>query len=81
MVIAISQTLNVDPFYLTGEADEPGEFTDEALRALLLKRGYRKFVAGLELGRKEKTCCLHRTHGQSVLLTFCPFLFLPVISS
>ena len=54
MVIAISQTLNVDPFYLTGEADEPGEFTDEALRALLLKRGYRKFVASLELPERKK---------------------------
>lgn len=54
MVIAISQTLNVDPFYLIGEADEPGEYTDEALRTLLLKRGYRAFVASLELAERKK---------------------------
>jgi len=51
MVIAVSQTLNVNPFYLTGEADEPGEFSDEALRKLLMQHGYRDLVARLELKR------------------------------
>ena len=64
MVIAISQMLNVDPFYLTGEADEPGEFTDEALRALLLKRGYRAFVASLELPEKKKRPYTRRTQAE-----------------
>jgi len=51
MVIAVSQTLNVNPFYLTGEADEPGEFSDEALRKLLMQHGYRDLIAKLELKR------------------------------
>ena len=54
MVIAISQTLNVDPLFLTGEADEQGEFTDEALRKLLMKHNYRNFVASIELPEKKK---------------------------
>jgi len=54
MVIAVSQTLNVNPFFLTGEADEPGEFSDEALRALLMKHKYRDLAASLGLSEKRK---------------------------
>jgi hypothetical protein len=54
MAIAVSQTLNVSPFYLTGEADEPGAFSDEALRDLLLKHKYRELVASMELPEKKK---------------------------
>ena len=54
MVIAVSQVLNVSPFYLTGEADEPGEFSDEALRELLMKHKYRDLVASIELPEKKK---------------------------
>ena len=54
MVIAVSQVLNVNPFYLTGEADEPGEFSDEALRGLLLKHNYRDLIASIELAEKKK---------------------------
>lgn len=53
MVIAISQTLNLDPFYLTGQSDEPGEYSDAALRELLLKHGYRALVASLELAEAK----------------------------
>jgi len=48
-VLAIAQTLNINPFYLTGEADEPGRCTDARIRELLLKHGYREFVASIEL--------------------------------
>ena len=54
MVIAVSQTLNVDPFYLTGEADEQGEFSDVSLRELLMKHGYRNLIASIELPEKKK---------------------------
>jgi len=54
MVIAISQTLNLNPFYITGKADEPGVYSVEALRDLLLKHGYRALVAELELSEKKK---------------------------
>jgi len=33
IAIAIAQTLNIDPFYLTGEADEQGECTEDLLRS------------------------------------------------
>jgi len=54
MVIAVSQILNANPFYLTGEADEPGEFSEEALRELLMKHKYRDLVASIELPEKKK---------------------------
>jgi hypothetical protein len=54
MVIAVSQVMNVNPFYLTGEADEPGAFSDETLRDLLMKHKYRDLVAGIELPEKKK---------------------------
>jgi len=60
MVIAISQTLNVSPFYLIGAADEPGEFSDAALRDLLLKNGYRSLVAAMELAEKKKRADVQR---------------------
>jgi len=37
LAVPLAQVLNVDPFYLMGQEDEPGEFSDEALRKLLLK--------------------------------------------
>ena len=48
LVLAFAQSLNISPYYLTGEADEPGECTDELIRDLLLKYGYRELVASLE---------------------------------
>ena len=44
MAIAIAQTLNINPFYLTGEADEPGECTAKALHSFLKKKGYPKLA-------------------------------------
>jgi hypothetical protein len=35
IAIAIAQTLNINPAYLTGETDEQGECTDKALKAFL----------------------------------------------
>ncbi|MDR3312846.1 MAG: hypothetical protein LBS96_00125 [Oscillospiraceae bacterium] len=55
LVVAISQALNVNPFYLTGEAEEPGECSGGALRELLQKHGYRKLLAERELAEKKVT--------------------------
>jgi len=49
LAIAFAQTLGISPYYLTGEADEPGEYSDTLIRELLLKNGYQKLVAELEL--------------------------------
>jgi len=48
MTLAFAQSLGVSPAYITGEADEPGECTEVAIRDLLLKYGYRALVASME---------------------------------
>jgi hypothetical protein len=45
LAIAFGQVLNVNPFYLTGEADEPGEFTETLLLQILEQHGYKKLLA------------------------------------
>jgi len=45
LAVAIAQTLNVNPYFLTGEADEQEECTDELLEDLLKKHGYEKKLA------------------------------------
>jgi transcriptional regulator with XRE-family HTH domain len=54
MAIALSQVLDVNPFYLTGEADERGVFSEEAIRDLLLKHKYRDLASSLKLPEREK---------------------------
>jgi len=49
VALAFAQTLNINPLYLTGEADEPGECSDAIVRELLLKYGYQKLVAEIKL--------------------------------
>ena len=44
LAIAFGQVLNVNPYYLTGEADEPGEFTEAILLQLLNQHGYNKLA-------------------------------------
>jgi len=44
LVVAIAQGVNINPYYLTGEADEPGEFTQAALLQLLNQHGYTKLA-------------------------------------
>ena len=51
LAVPLAQALNRDPFYLTGEADEPGECTDALLRKLLLKHNYKNIVAEANLKR------------------------------
>ena len=47
VAVAIGQVLNIDPFYLTGEIDEPGVCTDNALVSFLTTKGYPKLAKGL----------------------------------
>jgi len=44
VVAAASQVFNVDPYYLTGEADEPGESSEPGLLEFLQKSGYEDIV-------------------------------------
>ncbi|MDR2687192.1 MAG: hypothetical protein LBB75_05520 [Oscillospiraceae bacterium] len=48
LAIAFAQSLDVSPSYLTGEADEPGDCSDAAIREMLLKYGYRDLAASME---------------------------------
>jgi len=47
LALALAQTLNINPYYLTGEADEPGEFSDALLLQLLEQHGYKKLAEEL----------------------------------
>ena len=49
LVLAFAQSLNISPYFLTGEVDEPGECTEAVIRELLLKNGYRELVASMEI--------------------------------
>jgi len=40
IVAAVSQAMNVNPYYLTGETDESGESTEQGLVEFLQKSGY-----------------------------------------
>ena len=53
LVLAFAQSLNVNPFYLTGEVNEPGECGDELIRDLLLQCGYQALVAEIEKPMKR----------------------------
>jgi len=44
LAIAIGQVLNVNPYYLTGEADEPGDFSEALLLQILKQHGYKKLL-------------------------------------
>ncbi|MCL2301323.1 MAG: hypothetical protein FWC27_14365 [Firmicutes bacterium] len=59
LTLAFAQALNVNPFYLTGEADEPGECTDLLIRDLLLRCGYQKLVASMELPPAKRKYTRH----------------------
>jgi hypothetical protein len=44
IVLAMAQNLNVSPFYYTGEADDKGVYSEEALASFLIDKGYAKLV-------------------------------------
>ncbi len=52
IALAMAQALNIDPFYLTGEAGEPGEYSVAALNAFLTDKQYAHLT--LEEQEKEK---------------------------
>jgi len=63
LALALSQVLNLDPRYLTGEADERGEYVEADVAKFLSRLGYDKLlseqekaarVAQRELARQKK---------------------------
>lgn len=53
IVVPMCQTLNVSPGFLTGEADEKGESSDNELREFLLKHNYEKSLSELDKNIKK----------------------------
>ena len=47
LAITLAQGINVNPYYLTGEADEPGEYSDALLVQLLEQHGYKSLAEEL----------------------------------
>ena len=53
LIVPFSQTLDIDPFYLTGQADERGVCTEDALRSFLSGLGYQNLPPKRRRRRKE----------------------------
>ena len=56
LAVSIAQTLNVNPFYLTGESDDRGTCSDKIIRNFLIgkDKAYEKLLAGTKPGRKPR---------------------------
>ena len=54
IVVSTSQVLNVNPYYLTGEADETGETSDDVLREFLNGLGYQELLAKADKEQKVR---------------------------
>ena len=62
LAIAFAQSLNVNPFYITGEVDEPGECSEAVIRELLFKYGYQKLVAEIEWLEEKPAKSMYTRH-------------------
>ena len=54
MALALAKTLNVSPYYLTGQSDETGTFSDAVMVGLLRELKYDKLLAEAGLGEPRK---------------------------
>jgi len=54
LATAAAQVLNVNPYYLTGEAEEQGESSDKILRTFLVKLGYENQLAQYDAETQPK---------------------------
>ena len=53
LALAMGKVLYVDPLYLTGELDEPGEYTEADALELLVRLGYTKLLAEHEKAQRR----------------------------
>jgi len=53
LAIALGQVLNINPYYLTGEADELGEFSEALLLQILEQHGYKELLAEIASPAEE----------------------------
>ena len=55
LALAFAQTLNLNPYYLSGESDEQSDCSDELIRMFLSDHGYQKLLAELPAEQPAKT--------------------------
>ena len=53
LALAMGKVLYVDPLYLTGELDEPGEYVDADAMELLVRLGYNKLLVEHEKAQRR----------------------------
>ncbi|MCL2343342.1 MAG: hypothetical protein FWC62_05550 [Firmicutes bacterium] len=53
LALALAQVLDVSPFYLSAESDEPGAFSEDALNSFLTAHGYGALVQEPEPKRRR----------------------------
>jgi len=53
LALAMGKVLCVDPLYLTGELDEPGEYTEADAMELLVRLGYNKLLVEQEKAQRR----------------------------
>jgi len=53
LALAMGKVLYVDPLYLTGELDEPGEYTEADAIELLVRLGYNKLLVEHEKAQRR----------------------------
>jgi len=67
--LALAQELNVSPYYLTGETDEPGAFSDGAMLELLQKYGYKSLLTEMQPAERQKRKYTRRETPEQVEAT------------
>ena len=55
----IARSFNVNPCYITGDVDEPGEFNDDNLKAIKIKKGYAFLIEESKEIEPEFTVHIH----------------------
>lgn len=54
LAIPLAQTLDVNPFFITGESDSAGECTEALIAELLEKLGYQKLLKAYEAAERSR---------------------------
>ncbi|MDR0530862.1 MAG: hypothetical protein LBG83_02195 [Oscillospiraceae bacterium] len=53
LALALGKVLRIDPLYLTGEVDEPGEYSETDATELLVRLGYNKLLVEQEKAQRR----------------------------
>ena len=70
--VAIAQTLDIDPYYLTGEVDEQGGCSEELLRSFLIAHGYQKLLPEQAAKKRRRRARANQETVEQAPLTAVP---------